>query len=252
MQKLRKTLENIGINPIEPTLDKFKIYQGFLHSFNSHTNLTSIKDLEEIETRHFVDSLSLLQFCKRESEDKANINLKKPSLLTIRSSLSFLDIGCGAGFPSIPLALALDALNIPCLFTLVDSVKKKTDFLKELIEKLSLTNITIFHSRIEDLTHLKNSFDIIVNRAVASLPTLLEYSLPFLKTNGHLIAYKGKNAEEELALSKNALSTLGGKFVSLTPYQIDEIEFKLLVIEKEKSTSTKYPRGQNKPRLKPL
>ncbi|MCL2862471.1 MAG: 16S rRNA (guanine(527)-N(7))-methyltransferase RsmG [Firmicutes bacterium] len=248
MQRLKSHLEKLGIVDFGKTIDRFKIYQEFLHEYNSHTNLTSIKDLEEIETRHFIDSLAVLE-CANNSQCTIKDNNNCEFFI---QNCSLLDVGCGAGFPSIPIAIILDALNISYSLTLVDSVKKKTDFLEKLIEKLSLGNITIIHSRVEDLSYLKNSFDIVLNRAVASLPTLLEYSLPFLKLGGHLIAHKGKNAEEELTVSKNALSELGGKFIQSIPYTLGDIEFKLLIIKKDLQTPEKYPRGQNKPRLRPL
>lgn len=160
-----------------------------------------------------------------------------------------LDLGSGCGCPAIPLKIAQPGFDI----TMIDSVRKKTDFLNEAINALKLENIAAVHARIEDFA-IKNreTFDIVTARAVAELPTLLEYAMPHLKVGGELFAFKGKNWQQEIDKSANALKVLGATVTQTLTANLDGIDRYLIVIKKISPTPTKYPRAKNLPRLKPL
>ena len=162
-----------------------------------------------------------------------------------------LDIGAGAGFPSIPLAVCIDDIR----FTLVESVGKKTSFLEHIKNALGLENVTVIKSRAEDLPKNKK-YDITLGRGVAPLNTLCEYSLPFLKTEGRMVAFKGQKADEEISAAQNALLILGGAIENKISYTLnvgeEVFERALIIIKKVSETDEKYPRAGNKPRLKPL
>jgi len=226
MKKLEKFLNSINK---QDCYEKFIMYYNELVLYNEKVNLTAITDKDEFETKHFLDSL----------QGYSLINDK------------VLDIGAGAGFPSLPLAIINENIN----FTLIESVGKKTDFLKFIADKLELKNAVIIKSRVEDLNK-QTKYDFVVARAVSGLNTLLEYSLPFLKIGGKLIAYKGQNYNDEIIAAKNALNILGGQVEKIVDYELeinDEIQNRyLIVVKKIKETAVKFPRGQNKPRLNPL
>ena len=210
-------------------MDKaYQIYMDYLLAVNAHTNLTAITNPREIEIKHFKDSLTVLSYIKE--KDKV------------------LDIGAGAGFPGLPLRIEKDFD-----LTLIDSVNKKVVFMNEVIEKLGLKNTRAIHTRAEDYAREKReSFDVVVSRAVANMATLSEYALPFLKVGGLFIALKGPKAEEELEASKNALKILGGRVKEIKAFDLDGNERVNIVIEKVKKTKDKYPRGKNLPKKEPL
>ena len=162
----------------------------------------------------------------------------------------FLDIGSGGGSPAIPLKLSFPQINM----TMLDSVGKKVNFLNEVVGELNLENTIAIHSRIEEFVIAnRDSFDVVTARAVASLPTLLEYALPALKIGGILLAFKGKNVSEEIESATNALKILGGEVGSIEQRQLDDETTRyLVIIKKVKQTPKQYPRGKNLPRLKPL
>jgi 16S rRNA (guanine527-N7)-methyltransferase len=204
---------------MEELLRKFNLE---LVEKNKAVNLTAHKTEEESWKENILDSLLFLsEFPK---------------------SAKVLDIGSGCGCPAIPLKIALPDLDI----TMIDSVNKKVLFLNETVQKLGLSGITAVHTRIED--YKERGFDIVTARAVAPLPTLLEYALHFLKTGGRLFAFKGSKWQEEINASVNALKILGG----LTEIKLHDNSRCLIIITKVKITDKKYPRGKNLPRLKPL
>ena len=209
-------------------MDKYKIYTDYLLEVNSHTNLTTITDPEEIEIKHFKDSLTVLDYIKE--NDKV------------------LDIGAGAGFPGIPLRMEK---NID--LTLIDSVNKKVVFMNEVIEKLDLENTRAIHTRAEDFAKVhREEFDVVVSRAVANMATLSELCLPLVKVGGLFIALKGPKADEELENAKNALGILGGKVIKKDKIDLDGNERVNLVVKKVKSSPKTYPRGKNLPKKNPL
>jgi 16S rRNA (guanine527-N7)-methyltransferase len=170
------------LSPVQ--LQQFKTYYEYLIEVNQSYNLTAITDLEGVYFKHFLDSISMLEW----------VNIKKKSIL---------DIGTGAGFPGIPLKI----IEPDCDITLIDSNQKKITFLNELIEKLDLQNIKAVHKRVEELDSA-TQFDLVVSRAVARMSILFELAYPKIKMGGSLIAFKGKNYSEELTGSNRALKEL--------------------------------------------
>lgn len=206
----------------------YEIYSDYLIEVNSHTNLTSITDPEEIKIKHFEDSLSVLPYIKEGNK--------------------VLDIGAGAGFPGIPLRIEK---NFD--LTLVDSVNKKVNFMNEVIDKLDLSNARAIHTRAEDFAKVnRESFDVVVSRAVANMSTLSELCLPFLKVGGIFIALKGPKADEELEAAQNAIKILGGQVKEIERFKIDNNDRVNIIVEKIHPTKKKYPRGKNLPKKNPL
>ena len=219
---------NIEIN--ETQLQQFEEYYNLLIEWNNKFNLTAITELDEVIEKHFIDSVLPLK------------NLNK---------LKIIDIGAGAGFPSVPLKI----MNPDIELVMVDSVNKKITFLNEVINKLGLKNAKAVHSRVEDLANNPNyreKFDLGVARAVASLNILSEYVLPFVRLGGKFVAYKSVTAEEELKIAKNAIKILGGTLKGVENYSLGENSRVIITINKTLKTPPKYPRDKNKPRLSPI
>ena len=207
---------------------KYQIYTDYLLEVNSHTNLTTITDPEEIDLKHFKDSLTVLDYIKE--GDKV------------------LDIGAGAGFPGIPLRIEKDFD-----LTLIDSVNKKVNFMNQVIEKLDLKNARAIHTRAEDFAKdHREGFDEVVSRAVANMATLSELCLPFVKVGGLFIALKGPKADEEVKNAAKALEILGGEVIKMEKLDLDGNERVNVIVKKLRSCKKSYPRGQNLPKRKPL
>ena len=229
--KLKEIFLKNGFVLSDEKVEKFKTFYELLLEWNQRFNLTTITSEEDVIIKHFLDSII------------ASDLLKDNSII--------VDIGAGAGFPSIPLKIMNPSLKI----TLVDSVNKKVTFLNEIIEKLKLLNIEALHFRIEDLAKKQNyreNFDYVVARAVASLNTLCEYSLPFLKIGGTCVFYKAENIDEEIKNSKNAIKVLGGELKEIKRYEFENLLRSVILIKKVHLTPSKYPRDKNKPRTNPL
>lgn len=226
---LTELFNKYNINYTEVQLDKLcKLYQ-IVVDYNQKINLTSITDIHDFALLHILDSVICIKNFKKVKE--------------------VIDIGTGAGFPAFPLAILLPDVK----FTLVDSVNKKTSFHNIVINELALNNVVSVNSRIEDFA--KNNFekyDMVTARAVAKLPTLLEYSLPLLKLEGNFLAYKTQQQDQEILESKKALDVLGGEIKEVLEYEFEGLKRSLILVKKVKNTPKKYPREQNKPRLKPL
>ncbi len=227
--------EDLKLTLSDGDKDRFSTYKELLKEWNKKINITSITEDREIDIKHFLDSLTCL------------------SLDLFEGNKTVIDIGTGGGFPGIPLKIMKDNLNI----TLLDSLNKRITFLEEVIQQLGLKNIQAIHGRAEELSRTKEyreKFSIAISRAVASLDTLSEYCLPFVKVGGYFIAMKGPDIEEELKLSDNAIKLLGGNVVEtrLITLPNSDIVHSLIVIEKIRQTPKKYPRGGGKPRKNPL
>lgn len=232
---LRRGSEDLNLNLRDMDYERFTIYKKLLKEWNEKINITAITEDEEIDIKHFLDSLSLFT-------SKYFTGNKK-----------VIDIGTGGGFPGLPLKIVNEDLNL----VLLDSLNKRIKFLNEVINSLGLENILALHGRAEELSRKddhREKYDIAVSRAVASLNTLSEYCLPFVKVGGYFISMKGPDIEEEVRESKNAINTLGGKLVEekLITIPGSDIVHSLIVIEKRRPTPTKYPRGGGKPRKDPL
>ncbi len=222
-------LKKINIVLNNEQLNQIKIYKEFLKEYNKHTNLTRIVDDEDIYLKHFYDSLTVCKY------------------IDFSSYKNLLDIGTGAGFPGMVLKIVFPKLNV----TLLDSNNKKITFLKELSTKLNI-EVDLIQERSEKyIINHREFFDIVISRAVASLPTLLELSIPFVKKNGYFIAMKG-NAKEELLLSKNTHEILGAKIESINELTLNGALRNIILYKKIACTKTIYPREYNKIIKKPL
>ncbi len=231
---LYNTALETGINLTDIQLEKFQIYYNLLIETNKVMNLTSITEEKDVVLKHFIDSLAIKNYI-----DISNGRV--------------IDIGTGAGFPGIPLAIIYNDTQ----FTLMDSLNKRINFINTVMEECKLYNIETVHSRAEDLGHnnvYREKYDYCVSRAVAAIPVLLEYCIPFLKTGGKFISYKSEKAEEEISLSGNAQKKLGCRFDKLYSFDLPgtDISRKFIVFEKIKTTNRAYPRQAGKPKRSSL
>lgn len=229
-----KSLEALDIELNENQLSQFMDYYELLVEWNKVMNLTSITELTQVIQKHFVDSLSIVKVCKPTKE-------------------RILDLGTGAGFPGIPLKIVFPQLDI----VLLDSLKKRLNFLDEVINKLKLQNIRTLHGRAEDYGRDKayrEAFDMCVSRAVAKLSVLSEYCVPYVKQGGLFIAYKSGDILEELKFSDSALKQLGAKVEEVNSFILpySDIERSLIVVRKTKGTPMRFPRSAGKPVKEPL
>ena len=230
---LIKKAEEFNINLSATQIKQFLKYWAFLFEYNKHTNLVSSAEFETVMTKHFADSLSigLLQ-------EELGLNTRR----------IFLDIGIGGGFPGVPVLIAFPQLKL-CA---VDSVGKKTEFLRQLSSEININNrIEIINGRVEELDK-KETFDFVLSRAVSRLRVLLEYSLPFVKQNGYFVAYKARTFREEIDEAKNALNILGGEVFQVMHYTLSSEDRNLIPVKKIKASPQKYPRKAGVPKKNPL
>ncbi len=230
-EKLIAKFDEYGVTLNDIQIQQFEDYYNLLIEWNEKFNLTAITDEDEVIEKHFIDSIL-------------------PSYLMAENS-NIIDIGAGAGFPSIPLKILRPDLH----FILIDSVNKKITFISEVISKLNLSGLVAIHTRIEELAAnpaYRETFDICVSRAVARLNTLVEYSLPFVKLGGCMLAYKSKQIEDELKEAKKAIKMLGGSLKELTVNNLENNDRNVVIIEKVSPCPPKYPRPKNLPRTKPI
>lgn len=226
-------LENSDKMQIEvKNIEKFYKYMQLLLEWNEKINLTTIVEPEQIIVKHFLDSLTI----KKYIEDEKNI----------------IDVGTGAGFPGMPLAIEKNN-NV----TLLDSLNKRINFLNDVKEKIGLENVVTVHSRAEDAAKDKKyreCFDYAVSRAVAPMNVLLEYLLPFVKVGGKVICMKGPNVKEEMDNSEKVAKILGGKIEKVEELEIPEIDMKrtVVIVKKIEKTFSKYPRKAGTPSKEPL
>ncbi len=222
MDELKRQLNNINLKLDNKVVEKLWKFKEIVLEKNKVLNLTGITEEKDFILKHLIDSLSVLPYIQNSSKD-------------------IIDIGTGAGFPGVPIKLAVPKLNI----TLLDSSKKKVKFLNETIKELGLENIKAISERAEDLGMDKNyreKFDVAISRAVALLPVLVEYSLPFIKVGGIFIAQKSQN-EEEIKSAERAISLLGGKIKEIIPIKIESLpDRSLIIIEKISKTTSNFPR----------
>lgn len=231
-KELLYKMKKIDIELTEKQVKQFYNYMNLLIEWNNKINLTAITEPKEIILKHFVDCATINKFI---DENKV------------------IDIGTGAGFPGIPLKIINEDLEI----TLADSLNKRIKFLDIVIETLELNKIETIHARAEELAKNKKyrqSYDIVVSRAVAALNVLLEYTTPFIKVGGKVICMKGNNVEEEIKESKNAIKILGTKMLPVEKVVLPDTEItrNIITVEKIKNTPAKYPRKAGTPAKEPL
>ncbi|MBE7092849.1 MAG: 16S rRNA (guanine(527)-N(7))-methyltransferase RsmG [Clostridiales bacterium] len=220
-----------GISINEKQASQFEIYLLFLLEYNEKVNLTAVTDEDEVILKHFVDS------CMGAG--------------LIKKNAFCADIGTGAGFPGVPLAILREDITV----LLVDALNKRLVFLNELKEKLGLKNVTTLHSRSEDAgqnVNYRQKFDYVFSRAVARMNVLIEYDLPFVKSGGSMLAWKGPQVIEELEEAKNAINILGGKLEKVHKQSVQGADHYIAEIKKIKDTPNKYPRQAGLIKKKPL
>ena len=239
-EKLIRLCGDCGVTVSREAAARLDIYAALLVEWNQKMNLTAITDPEGMVLKHFADSLTALP------------------LLPETEGISLIDVGTGAGFPGVPLAIVRPDIRL----TLLDSLNKRLVFLGELCAAVEVP-VTLIHARAEEggrKPELRERFDVAAARAVAALPTLCEYCLPFVKVGGRFIAMKGPDGEAELAAAEKALTLLGGKThrvericLPRDPAPGEEtVERRLIVIQKAAPTPAKYPRQSAKIAKAPL
>lgn len=229
MYQLIEKAAKFNIELSAEQINQFQTYYEMLVETNKVMNLTTITELDEVITKHFLDSLALAEVY--------------PDICNPDKNLKVLDLGTGAGFPGIPLKIAFPHLQV----ILMDSLNKRVKFLKSVIDELELCDIDAIHGRAEEAARNKiyrESFDLCVSRAVANLSTLSEYCLPFIKIGGNFISYKAVDIEEEVDSAKKAINVLGGKLTIVKKIILPEsdIERSFVFIDKVKNTPKIYPR----------
>lgn len=225
---------NISLN--DNVLNQLEIYKNLLLEWNEKINLTAITDNYEIIMKHFIDSLEIVKY--------------------IDSSKKVIDVGTGAGFPGIVIAIYFEGkLEI----TLLDALNKRINFLQEVINMLKLSNITLVHGRAEECAKMKEyreKYDTVVSRAVANLPVLLEYEIPYVKIDGNCLIMKGDNVDVEIEKANKAFGILNCKIINRYKYNytVNEEMYNrvILDIKKTRETSNKYPRNNGQIKKNPL
>ena len=231
--KISNQAKFLDIELTKIQIEKLYKYMKILLEWNEKINLTAITDEDEIIQKHFIDSFTILKY--------------------IKSGEKVIDVGTGAGFPGIPLKIIKNDIDI----TLLDSLNKRINFLKVIIEELELKNVEAVHSRVEEFgknSKYRESFDIAVSRAVANLATLTEYMIPLVKVQGKCICMKGSNIEEEIQNSKKAIDVLDGKINSIDEFCLpcSDIKRNIILIDKKSKTPAKFPRKPGVPAKEPI
>lgn len=238
MNLLQEALERLKIKYDDDKLEQFHRYRTLVLEWNEKVNMTAIKDPQEFVSKHYIDSIMICP--------------SKP----FQQAKKMIDVGTGAGFPGVPLAILFPEKQ----FTLMDSLNKRILILREITGEIGLKNVTLVHGRAEDLAHqpdYREQYDLCASRAVARLSVLSEYCLPFVRIGGYFAAYKSRDIEEEIADSKNAIQILGGQLIH-TDSDFNGLEIvggdnhQILYIKKQQKTLSKYPRKAGTPDKTPL
>lgn len=235
VDELKVAAIEYGLNLTEDQISAFNKYYELLYEWNKKINLTAITEPKDVAIKHMVDSLSCF---------KADL---------FKENTSLIDVGTGAGFPGLPLKIFYPSLKL----TLLDSLNKRVKFLQLVVDELGLKDVEVIHARSEEAARNKKyreKFDLATARAVARLPIICEYCLPFVKDGGTFIALKGRQYEEEATQAQKAIKVLGGEITDIMPVKLPEIDDKraVIYIKKVKSTPKTYPRKAGTPERNPI
>jgi len=238
LETLLHGAKQLGLSLTPKQTQQFQLYYEELIEWNKRVNLTAITDYEEVQLKHFLDSLTLVPAFEDMSWAKGDFLL--------------LDVGTGAGVPGIPLKILLPKVRL----VLLESVAKKTAFLQHLVDCLDLARVEVLTGRAEDMAHQGNyreRFDLVVSRAVGRLSTIAELTLPFCREGGLFIAPKKGQIKEEISQATKAIDTLGGKLKEVKKVELELLKQRFLVIiEKVSPTPQRYPRRAGMPAKRPL
>ena len=235
MDKFAEELKKTGITLTERQREQFDRYYELLVERNKVMNLTGITDYDEVNLKHFTDSLTI-------------VRLKDMSKIS-----TLIDVGTGAGFPGIPLKILYPHLKV----TLLDSLNKRIVFLKEVVKKIFLDNVETIHGRAEEIGHMaayREQYDLCVSRAVANLPVLMEYCIPFVRTEGIFVSYKSGDIDNEVEQAQNAAKILHSSIESV-PRMIlpnSDLSRSFVIMKKNGTLDEKYPRRAGIPTKSPL
>jgi len=234
MDILKSGAQKLGINLTPAQLELFEVYYRELVDWNQRMNLTSITHYEEVQVKHFLDSLTIIPAIEPlDSKQKMNV----------------IDVGTGAGLPGIPLKIMLPDIRL----VLLEATAKKTKFLQDIVDRLGLDNVEIAVGRAEETAHnsrYREKFGLVLSRAVAPLPALAELTLPFCAVGGRFIAQKKGNIEREIERSRKAITIMGGSLREVKPIQLEDRC--LIIIDKIKPSPAEYPRRPGIPAKRPI
>jgi len=239
MRKLIEGAGKLGIKLTTRQVKQFELYYQELIEWNKKINLTAITDYSSVQVKHFLDSLTITLALSEEE--------------VARPDFKIVDIGTGAGFPGVPLRILFPQPRL----VLLEPTTKKTAFLHHIIRKLDLQSVEVLNSRAEEAAHLpayREQFDLVLSRAVALLPTLVELALPFCRIGGRFIAQKKGEIEQEITGAKKAIAVLGGRLDQTKKIELDEFTDAryLVIIDKISSTPSEYPRRTGVPKRRPI
>jgi 16S rRNA (guanine527-N7)-methyltransferase len=232
---MKEASEEVGLDLTEKQYNQFITYMKLLQEWNEKINLTAITEDEEVIKKHFIDCIKAF---------KSN---------AVKNAKSIIDVGTGAGFPGLPIAIMNPDINV----TLLDSLNKRINFLNTVVSALELKNVITIHSRAEDgarKEEFRENFDVATSRAVANMAVLSEFCLPYVKLNGHFVALKGPAIEEELREGQKAISILGGKLENIIEVNIEKSDLKHNIVEVKKVNKCPktYPRKAGTINKKPI
>lgn len=235
-QQFTDWCKGMSLSLSDQQMEQFRKYYSFLIEWNERMNLTAITDPFEVYLKHFYDSLTVSK------------------LALFQTNGTLMDVGAGAGFPSLPLRIAFPNLAV----TILDSLQKRIHFLEQLAVHIGIdSNVRAVHGRAEEFGHApshREVYDQVTARAVARLPILAEYCLPFVKVGGMFFALKGPDAEEEVKEGKSAVHQLGGQIQDLIPMELPNDSGKryIICIKKVKQLAKQFPRKAGVPQKRPL
>ena len=232
---MKAAADDVKMELTENQYEQFIKYMRLVQEWNQKINLTAITEDEEFIKKHFID-------CIKAFKSSA-----------IRNANTIIDVGTGAGFPGVPIAI----MNPNCKVTLLDSLNKRINFLNIVVAELRLKNVTTIHSRAEDgarKLELRESFDVATSRAVANMAVLSEFCMPYVKKNGYFVALKGPAVDEEIEGSANAIKILGGKLKEVIKVEIEgtDLRHNIVEIEKINNCPKTYPRKAGTVSKKPI